>query len=128
MDKERDHLLHFCVSPSRSRNHTMCPVSILKVLLCTGTQCTHIIIISALSQGVVLTTILPPGPWLRTLTPSHWFSLLSFCTLAEAKTLGIRGGNRRPSPALPSSHTAPTPPSQGHTSPVNVHSVAICLL
>lgn len=27
----------------------------------------------------VLTTILPPAPWLFTLTPSHWFSLLSRC-------------------------------------------------
>lgn len=58
---------------------------------------------------VVLTTILPPGPWLRTLTPNHWFSLLSFCTSAGGRTLGIRGEKRRPRPLLPSSCAPPTP-------------------
>ena len=65
------------------------------------------------SQGVVLTTILPPGPWLRTLTPNHWFSLLSFCTSAGGRTLGIRRGKRRPSPLLPFMRCTPSPPLQG---------------
>lgn len=78
-------------------------------------------------KDMVLTTILPPGPWLRTLTPNHWFSLLSFCTSAGGRTLGIRGGKRRPSPPLPSSHVPPSQPHRALTSLVDVHSVAVSL-
>ena len=83
--------------------------------------------IKSQKKDMVLTTILPPGPWLRTLTPSHWFSLLSFCTSAGGRILGIRGGKRRPSPPLPSSHVPPSQPHRALTSLVDVHSVAVSL-
>lgn len=65
------------------------------------------------SQRAVLTTILPPGPWLRTLTPNHWFSLLSFCTSAGGMTAGMRRGKRKPSPLLSSPGHAPSPAPRG---------------
>lgn len=62
---------------------------------------------------MVLTTILPPGPWLRTLTPNHWFSLLSFCTSAGGRIVEMRRGKRRLSPLLPFLCPAPSPTLRG---------------
>lgn len=57
-----------------------------------------------------LTTILPPAPWLFTLTPSHWFSLLSRCRSTV--------GDRSVSPAgIPPLEGMGNPPRDGEAPP-----------